>query len=156
VREHERLDVPREVVHGNHGNAARPRERFRERNANEQGTDESRALGHSDGAEIVHRRICFGQSCFDDAADVADVLPRRELGHDAAPLTVDSGLRSDDVRADRPGTKRLAGLREDGGGGLVARRFDGEQIQAAASTARLSDSEYGGSKMPFSVMMPVM
>jgi hypothetical protein len=51
---------------------------------------------------------------------------------------------------------RIAALREESCGCLVARRFDCEEIQAAASIARFRDSEYGGSKMPFSVMMPVM
>ena len=39
----------------------------------------------------------------DDAADVADVLTRGQLGDDAAPLAVNRRLRRDDVRADRQG-----------------------------------------------------
>ena len=39
----------------------------------------------------------------DDAADVAHVLARRQLRHDAAPLAMDVGLRRDDVREERHG-----------------------------------------------------
>ena len=92
----------------------------------------------------------------DDAADVADVLARRQLRHDAAPLAVNGGLRGDDAGPDDPGPRRVAGLGEERRRGLVARRLDGQQVQAAASIARFRVSLYGASKMPRSVMIPVM
>ena len=44
----------------------------------------------------------------DHAADIAHVLARGQLGHDAAPLAVNRHLRGDDVGADRP--RRRAGV----------------------------------------------
>ena len=96
-----------------------------------------------------------------DAADVADVLPRRELGDDAAPLAVNRDLRGDDVGPDLPGADGIAGFGDDGGGRFVAGGLDREQHHAAwvgvePSSAFFSDSLYGAVKMPRSVMMPAM
>ena len=103
-------------------------------------------------------------ACLDDAADVADVLARRQLRDDAAPLAMDRGLRRDDVRRDRPRTRGIAGLGDHRGRGLVAGRFDAragaraDQPACAARSANAfcSDSLYGAVKMPRSVMMPAM
>ena len=51
------------------------------------------------------------ERALDDAADVAHVLARRQLRHDAAPLAMDVGLRRDDARADRPGPRGIAASR---------------------------------------------
>ena len=97
---------------------------------------------------------------FDDAADVAHVLARRQLGHDAAPLAMDVDLRGDDVRPDAPGPRGIAGLLDDGRGRLVARGLDPEQVHVdfgdAVEGPLSGVSLYGGPKMPLSVMMPVM
>ena len=101
VRERERLDVAGEMMHRHDRDAARPGQRLRERDADEQRPDEPGPLRHGDGADrpsIVDAGL--GERRLDDAADVADVLPRRELGDDAAPLAVDGGLRGDDAGAD--------------------------------------------------------
>ena len=63
------------------------------------------------------------ERALDDAADVANVLARGELRHDAAPLAVNRHLRGDDVRADRPRPRAIAGLLDDGGGRSRRRRF---------------------------------
>ena len=120
--------------------------------------------------------ICFdgdggvGERRFEHAADVADVLPRRELGDDAPPLPVNRGLRGDDARTDLPGAGGVAGLRHHGGGRFVAGRLDREQhhrtsvgvepstpsVRVEPSSAFFSDSLYGAVKMPRSVMIPPM
>ena len=146
---------------------------FRERHADQQRTDEAGTLRDGDRAEIVPGGPCVGQRAIDDAADVADVLARGELRHDAAPLAVDGHLRGDHVRANRPRLRRVAGLFDDRGRCFVAGGFDAEDLHAVAggwrwlsagtanaapvaSNARLSDSAYGARKMPRSVMMPAM
>ena len=52
VREHQRLDVAGQMVHGNDRQAARPGERLRERHADQQRPDQPRPLRHRDRAEI--------------------------------------------------------------------------------------------------------
>ena len=128
---------------------------FANDDADEQRADEARALRHRDRVDVRPATAALGQRALDDAADVADVLARRELRHDAAPLAVNLDLRGDDVRADRARPRRVAGLRDDGRRRLVARGLDAEDgHQAAASIARFSDSLYGARTMPLSVMMP--
>ena len=96
---------------------------------------------------------------FDDAADVAHVLTRRQLGDDAAPLAMDVVLRGDDGRAHPPGPRGVAGFGDERRGRLVARGLDREKVHVdlvTRSKAPFRVSLYGGPKMPFSVMMPVM
>jgi hypothetical protein len=69
---------------------------------------------------------------------------------------MDRHLRRDDAGPDDPGARGIAGFGDERRGGLVTRRLDRQQIQAAASIARFKDSLYGASKIPRSVMMPVM
>src|SRR5262245_10597778 len=89
------------------------------------------------------------------------MLPRRKLGHDAAPLAVNRHLRGDYVRPDRPRLVGVPGLFDNGRRCLVAGRFDAEYEHYEAATVVLEkaaarDSAYGGRNTPRSVMMPVM
>ena len=59
-------------------------------------------------------------------ADVAEVLPRREFRDDAPPLAMNGRLRGDHIRSNRPGSRRVAGLLDDGGRRLVARGLDSQ------------------------------
>jgi hypothetical protein len=113
-------------------------------------------LRDRDGTDVVERRPGSREGFLDDAADIPDVLPGGELRNDAAPFAMDRGLGRDDVRANRPRTLPLSGLGNDGRRRLVARRFDGEDVQETASKALRSASEYGGRMMPVSVMIPAM
>ena len=79
--------------------------------------------------DVIEGGIRAEERLLDNAADIPDVLSRGELGHDAAPLPMDGGLRCHDVRPNRPGPRRVTGLGEHGGRGLVARCFDGEHRQ---------------------------
>ncbi len=74
---------------------------FRERHADEQRPDESGPLRDRHRIQVRPAGARVGQRRVDDAADVAHVLPRREFGHDAAPLPMDLHLRGDDVRRAR-------------------------------------------------------
>src|SRR5204862_6418739 len=126
--------------------------RLRERHAHEQRPDKAGTLRDRDGAEIAPSRGRLVERAVDNAADVADVLPRRQLGNDAAPFAMDLRLRRDNVRADGPGPRRVAGFLDDSRRCLVAGGLDAEnphgcgtrQARAAsASNALASDSTYG-------------
>ena len=122
--EHEGLDVTGQVMNGNHGDASRPRQCLRELQADEQRSDEARPLRHGDRLE--RRRSGIGERALDHAADVADVLPRRQLGNDAAPLAMDGDLRGDDVRTDPPGAIGAGGFLDHRRRRLVAGGLDAE------------------------------
>ena len=114
------------MVNANQRQVGGNRRRFREREADQQRPDQPRALCHRDRADIAPRHRRLFEPPLDDAADVSDVLARRQLGNHAAPLAMNRHLRGDDVRADRPGTIDVAGFFNDGGRRFVARGFDTE------------------------------
>src|SRR5690606_18859382 len=78
----------------------------------------------------------LGEGPFDNAADVANVLPGRELGHDPAPLPVDVDLRRDDAGEQPPGTCRVACFFDDGGGRFIAGGLDAEDDQVTPAVPR--------------------
>ena len=78
-------------------------------------------------SDRVERDLRLFERPLDDAADVAHVLARGQLGHDAAPLAMDLGLRRHDIGADAPRVRRLAGLLDQRGRGLVAGGLDPEE-----------------------------
>ncbi len=121
VLKEQRFDVPGEVVHRHERSIERKRERLGEGDADEQRTDETGALRDGNRVELFQIGLSGLQCRADHAADIADVLTRRKLGHHAAPLAVDVHLRRDDVRSDRP---PAAGFRNHGRRRLVARRFN--------------------------------
>ena len=108
VLEPERFDVPGQMIDGNQRLPRRPRRALRERHAHEQRPDEPGPFGDRDRVEIRPPRRRIGERALDDAADVAHVLPRRDLGNDATPLAMDLDLRRDDARAHRHGGAPLA------------------------------------------------
>src|ERR1051326_1414876 len=80
------------------------------------------------------RDICgVVERALDDSADVADMLTRCQLRHDAAPLPMNRPLRRDDVRSDGPGPRRVAGLLDDGRRRFVAGGFDAEDSHICRS-----------------------
>ena len=102
VVQEERFDVPREMMHGHERQAERQRDRLGRGDADEQRPDEAGPLRDRDRAEVLPRRARFVERALEHAADVANVLPRRQLRHDAAPFAMDRDLRGDHARADRP------------------------------------------------------
>ena len=72
-----------------------------------------------------------GERALDDAADVAHVLPRRQLRDDAAPFAMDLDLRGDDVRADPPRASRVTGLLDERRGRFVAGGLDAQDDHAS-------------------------
>jgi hypothetical protein len=90
------------------------------RHTHEQRPDQSRPARDGNRVDAVEPGARIGQRALHDTADVAHVLARRDLGHDAAVLAVDVDLGRDDVRLNRPGTRGISGLGHDGRGRLVA------------------------------------
>ena len=135
VLQDERLDVAGEMMHGDERPSGGRGGGLGERHADQQRSDQAGALRHRNRAEIAPGRFRLAQRAIDDAADVADVLSRRELGHDTAPLLMDRHLRGDDVGPDRPGPGRIAGFVDDRSGRLVARGFDTQDQHRTAVTS---------------------
>jgi hypothetical protein len=109
-----------QVVDGREREPARPGERLRRREPDEEGPDEARPLRHRDRLDVVERRPRLGEGLAHDRLHELEMAPRRHLGDDPAVARVQVGLRRDDVRAD------VARLRDESRGCLVARRFDAE------------------------------
>jgi hypothetical protein len=109
--EDERLDVPGQMMDGDDRHAPGPRQRLRERDADEKRPDETGTLRH--GNQIVRRHAGITDCPFHHAADVADMLARRQLRNDASPLAMNLHLRGDDARTHAPGPLHVAGLFDD-------------------------------------------
>ncbi len=75
VLEEDRLDVPRQVVHGDDGPVQRSGRGLRERDAHEERPNQTRSLRDRDGIDAGPTDARAGQRALDDAADVAHVLP---------------------------------------------------------------------------------
>ncbi len=88
--------------------------------ADQQRTDQTRSARHGDGVKLRRGHAGVVQRLIDDVADRLDVGARGEFREDAAVFGVQVDLRGDDV-----GDNRLA-VDHDGGGGLVAGRFNAE------------------------------
>ena len=127
--EEEGRDVAVQVVDRRQRQAARPGERLRRGDADEERADKARALRDRDRVDVVERRPRFAERLAHDRDDELEMSPRRDLGHDAAIARVQLGLRGDDVRADLPclGHERRRGL--------VARRLQAEDHPASACSA---------------------
>ena len=124
VGEDERLDVPGQMMNGYDGKTTCPAKCLGKGHADEQRSDKSRTLRDRDGAHIGQRDRRVRERGLDNTADVANVLPGRELGNYAAPCTVDRGLRGDDIGRNAPWPARITCLSDDRGSRLVAGGFD--------------------------------
>ena len=112
--------MPVEVVDGDERQAARPRESLRGRQADEERTDQSRALGDGDTIDVLEARVRLRECLADYRRDQLEMAARRDLGHDAAVGRVQLRLRGDDAGAD------LAVAGDERRRGLVATRLDAE------------------------------
>ena len=128
-REEERGDVAVQVVDRRKRQAARPGERLRRRDADEQCADEPGALRDRDRVDVVERRPRLAERLAHDRSDELEMSPRRDLGHDAAVARVQVGLGGDDVGANLPllGHERRRGL--------VAGRLEPEDHPVSACSA---------------------
>ena len=114
------MDVAFKVVDGDEGDVLREGQGLGVGDADEQSTGEARAGGNGDGVEIGEGDVGLGESGADDGDDGAEVLAAGEFGNDSAVASVGGDLGGDG-RGEGAGAALY-----DGGGGLVAGGFDGE------------------------------
>ena len=116
-------DMAADVVHGNQRLSGGETEPFCKIDPDEQRADQSRPRRDGDGIHSLDRLARVGKSLCGDLVDLFDVTARGDLRHDAAvePMLGDLGI--DDARQHAPS------VLDDGGGGLVAGRFDGKNFQ---------------------------
>jgi hypothetical protein len=112
--------MPDEVIHPHKGATRRECEAFCRLDPDQEGPDETRAMGHRDGIDVAKLAVRTAQRFADDRADRPEVVPRSDFGDDAAVRRVDRDLTVDDVRSHVPSRGN------DGRAGLVAGRFDAE------------------------------
>ena len=91
-----------QVVDGDERQPARPGDRLRGGEADEQRADQPGPRGDGDRVDVVEGRSRVGERLADHRRDELEVPPRRDLRHDAAEPCMQLGLRGDDVRGSRP------------------------------------------------------
>ena len=126
----ERGDVAPEMVDRDERDAARPCEGLCGREPDEQRADEARALRDADAPDVAELRRRVLECRADHRRDELEVPPRCDLRDDPAVPRVEVGLRRDDRR------QHDAAVVDDGGGRLVAGRFDAEDELAHAPPTR--------------------
>ena len=113
------------VVDGDERQAARPCDRLRRREPDEERADEARALCDAHLADIRERDVRVLERGADHRGDELEVPPRGDLRDDAAVTRVQIRLRGHDEES----SSAVAG--DDGGRRLVARRLDAQDRQAS-------------------------
>ena len=81
----------------------------------------------NDGVWVLFWMLFFRKFPILHGWNVADVLTRGELRHDAAPLAMNLGLGGDDVGSHSPGMFGRALVVDERGGRLVTRCLDAEE-----------------------------
>jgi len=93
----DRQEVTDEVVDADERLARPPRETLRGLHADEQRAHQARPVRDGDGVHVCEPHPRAVQGAAHDRTDVAQVVARRKLGHDAAVGCVDAHLRVHDV-----------------------------------------------------------
>ncbi len=130
----ERGDVAVEVVDGDERQPARPRDRLRRSEADQEGSDQPRALGDRNPVDIGEGRVPCRERLADHRGDKLEVPPRGDFWHDAAEACMQLGLRRDDAGED------LALVRDERRRSLVARGLDPENQRPTGSFHMISAS----------------
>ena len=112
------------VVDGDEGDVLREGQGLGVGDADQQRSGEAGAGGDGDGVEVVEGDVGLGEGGADDGDDGAEMLAAGQLGNDAAIAGVGGDLRGDDRG------KCAGAALDDGGSGLVAGGFDGEDEAA--------------------------
>ena len=123
-----------EVVDGDEREPARPRDRLRGREADEQRPDQPRPLRDRDAVDVVERDARLPERLAQHRHDQLEVTARGDLRDDAAEARVELGLRGDDAGADGPV------LLDEGRGRLVAGGLDPEDHEAPAAGSAASST----------------
>jgi hypothetical protein len=115
------------MVDGDEREPARPGQRLRGRDADEQGADEAGALRDSDALDLSQLRAGLLQRAPDRREKQLEVMAGRDFRDDTSVLRVQLGLRRDDVGEEAP----LVG--DERRSRLVAGRLDAEDHAVARS-----------------------
>jgi hypothetical protein len=94
------LEMGGEVADADQGLLEIIREALGKREADEERSNEARALGHGKKVDRVQTDVRAGQAFADDGIDRPDVLARGEFGNDPAVGRVDFILGEDDIAQD--------------------------------------------------------
>ncbi len=118
------MDVAFDMIHGDQRKFMDHGERFRVGHADQQRSDQSRALRDRDRAQAVETRRRFPQGEANHGNDGAEMFARSELGDHAAVFGVRGDLRRDD------GGKNARSVLDHGSRRLIAGRFDPQDAHA--------------------------
>ena len=120
-----RIDVPLQVVHAREGELIGHRQPLRGIDPDQEASGQSRTVGDGDRVQLVQLGAGLLKRPVDHGNDRQEVLPRGDLGDDAAVDRVDLCLRRYDVGEDD------AAVLDDGGPRLVAACLDPEYLHNA-------------------------
>ncbi len=124
-------DMAFQVVHRHQRKRPAIGDGFGDRDPNQQRPDQPRPRRHGDRADIGQRHPGIRQGAVDDRSDDLDVPSRGQFRHDPAVRRVHLDLGSHHRAADDPTAL------ENGGGGLIAGRFDAkDQMHRSRSAVR--------------------
>src|ERR1700690_70359 len=130
--EEDGMDVTFQVVDGDQGKIVGEGESFCVGDADEEGSGEAGTAGDGDGVEVGEGGVGLHQCGADDGNDGAEMLAGGEFRDDAAVAGVGGDLGGD------YGTEGVGAALDDGGSGLVAGGFDGEDETGVGHVFSLS------------------
>jgi len=111
----------------------------------EEAAGEAGAAGAGNGVDVIEGAVRGGEGFLDDGDDLEQVLAAGDLGDNAAVFGVQIDLGRDD------GRQGHAAVFDDGGSGLVAGGFDGEDFhirKSIAAVRRLTGALTGRGRLP--------
>ena len=118
--EEDGVDVAFQMVDGDEGKVVGEGEGFGVGDADEEGSSKARTAGDGNGVEAGKGDAGIRQRGADDGNDGAEMLAGGQFWNDSAITGVGGDLGGND------GAEGASTALDDGGGGLVAGRFDGE------------------------------
>ena len=118
--------MPLEVIHGDERQAARPRNRLRCREADEERADQTWALRDGNALDVVERLAGRRERLANDRRHELEMATGCDLGDDTAEARVEVGLRRHDRR------EHAAFGCDQSRSSLVARRLDPEDHEACS------------------------
>jgi hypothetical protein len=113
-----RKKMPLEMIHREKRPPGSNGQRLRVRKPHEQRGRQSRPARRRKGIDLRHIDLCVAQRAPHDLGQCGEVIPRRNLGHDAAKFRMNLRLRPDDAR------EQLARAAHHGRRGFVAGSFE--------------------------------
>ena len=132
--QHRRKQVSLQVMNTDNRQAGSKSEAPGHRGRNHERTNKARPLCIGDAIELLERNPGFPEDLSDHGQQFPDMVPGRELGYDAAEVSVNSELAVDLVR------QETTSVVEHGDAGFVAGSFDAEDthgLRLQALGARL-------------------